>query len=198
MAEFAVLNYDMRDKVTKSENKALMKNGYLLANINSKGEKSVSIVLKKDEFRKTLKQHGRNAVLKLEGKDNKNFHVMVKDIQTNAKDYDFHHVDFQQVQLTEKVRAEVALKYTGTEFLEAKRLILNRLLDTIPVSGLPQDIPEVIEHDVSKLESGSNILVKDLNFHNDITPELEGDQLIGSIIGSKSGSAEESEKDAEA
>ncbi len=195
MADFAVLNFNVREKVSKSENKVLMKNGYVLGNINNKGTESISIVLKRDEFRKTLKQYGRNAVLKLEGADNNSYHVMVKDIQTSLKDYDVHHVDFQQVQLTERVRADVALKYIGTEFLEPKRLILNRLMDSVPVTGLPQDIPEVIEFDVSKLEGGSNILIKDLAFQTDIKSELEDDQLLGSIIEAKGMDKDTTEED---
>lgn len=183
MSKIAVLEYDVREKVNKAENKGLMKNGYLLGNINGKGVESIAIALKKDVFRKTLKEFGRNAVIKLSGKNDNSVHVMIKTIQTNMSDYSIHHVDFQQVQLTEKVTAEVALKYTGTEFLEGKRMILNRLVDNISVIGYPQDIPEVIELDVSKMVSGDNIYIKDLAFSKDIKPEQEEDTLIGSVIG---------------
>lgn len=182
MAVDAVLKFDLRKK-SKAENIRLMKNGYLLGSIYGKGIEAVSIVIKKDEFKKTFKHYGRNCVLQLVNQDQLSYEVMVKDIQTNPKNYDYYHVDFQRVVFTDNIKAEVPVKYSGSEFLQAKRLVLNRLIDVIPVSGLPQDIPHVIEFDLSNLNAGDNILVSDLKFGEGIRPEIDDNQLIASIIG---------------
>lgn len=184
MAELARLEFVVRENVKKSENKRWMRNGYLIANINGKGMASIPIVIKKDEFRKVLKEYGKNCVLKLKG-NSQEYDVMVKLIQTDPKNYEYHHVDFQRVLLTERIKAEVSIKYLGVEFLEAKRLVLNRLVDAIAVSGLPQDIPDMIEYDVSKLKAGDNIYIKDLTLSKELKLEMDDDQLIGSIIESK-------------
>lgn len=191
MTDTAALEFILRENAGKADNKKLMKNGYLIGNINTKGNPSIAIALKKDEFRRTLKAFGRNAVLKLMGKDKKNYDVMIKSVQVDPKDYSYHHVDFQQVDLSEEVKAEVALRYTGQELLKSKRLVLNRLVDVILVSGLPQDIPDYIEFDVSNLKAGDNILVSDLKFIDGITPELDQQLLVGSIIESKNKESEE-------
>lgn len=181
MAVDAVLGFKVRSN-TKSENIRLMKDGFLLGNISGKGIESVPIVIKKDEFKKTYKKHGRNLVLKLESPDQNDHEVMVKAIQSNPKNYEYHHVDFQKVVFTDTIKADVAVKYTGTEFLQPQRLVLSRLVDVVQVSGLPQDIPHVIEYDLSKAIAGENIFAGDLTMPEGIKLELEEKQLIGSII----------------
>lgn len=185
MADIITLAFDKRENMTRGEKKELLKKGYLIGNINSKGAASMAITLRKDEFKKTLKKYGRNCVLKLVSSDQNSLDVMVKDIQVNQKDYDYHHVDLQQVSLNEVVKADVAVKYIGTEFLEGKRLVLNRLMDIVPVLGLPKDIPDTVEVDVSNLNSGDNIYVGDLKFAEGITLEIDQKQLVGSIIDAK-------------
>ncbi|HHV10363.1 MAG TPA: 50S ribosomal protein L25 [Clostridiales bacterium] len=181
MAVDAVLKFEARSN-SKNENKRLIKEGFLLGNVNCRGLDSVAVAVRKEEFRKVYKKYGRNCILKLEGEDQQDFEVMVKAIQTNPKDYDYQHVDFQKVLFTDAVKADVAIRYTGIEFLQAKRLVLNRLFDVIPVVGLPQDIPHVIEFDLSNAKAADNILVGDLAFPEGITPEMDKKQLIASVI----------------
>lgn len=181
MAETAILNILIRDNGSKKENKRLRSEGYLVGNLSRKGEASVALAIRKDEFRRTLKQHGRNAVLSLVSDDKTSFNAMVKEVLITPPAYDYDHVDFQQVSLTEEVKAEVAIRYLGAEFLEAKRFIINRVLDTIVVKGLPQAIPDEIEIDVQKLVVGDTVTVADVKFADGITPDIDGDQVILSI-----------------
>ena len=182
MAVDAVLNYDIRSN-SKSERRKLKSNGYILANINGKGMDSIAIVVKKDEFMKTYKSYRRNCVIRLEGKELDSHEVMVKAVQVDPKTYEYHHVDFQKVAFTDPIKADVSIKYIGTEYLQPKRLILNRLTDAVPVSGLPQDIPHEVEYNVSELNLGDNIYAGDLKLPEGIKLELDEKTLIGSIIG---------------
>jgi large subunit ribosomal protein L25 len=175
----AVLKYDLRS-VGKAENVSLIKNNYLLGSICGKGMESVSIALKKDELKKTLKKYGRNCIIKLESNSGESYEVIVKAVQ--SKNYDYHHVDFQKVAFTDLIKADVTVKYIGVEFLQPKRLILNRIADTVPVSGLPLDIPHFVEYDVSNVNAGDNIYVNDLVFAEGIKPEVDENHMIGSII----------------
>jgi len=182
MAVDAVLNYEIRSN-SKAERSKLLSKGYILANINGKGMDSIAVVVKKDEFKKTYKSYGRNCVIRLEGKELDSHEVMVKAIQFNPKTYDYYHIDFQKVVFTDFIKADVSIKYIGTEYLQPKRLILNRLIDAVPVSGLPQDIPHDIEFNVSELNLGDNIYAGDLKLPEGIKLEMDEKTLIGSIIG---------------
>jgi large subunit ribosomal protein L25 len=106
---------------------------------------------------------------------------MVKDVVVTPPAYDFIHVDFHEVSLTETVKADVAIRFVGAEFVEAKRLIINRLMDVIPVKGLPQDIPDDITIVVTKMELGDSVSIADVKFPEGITPDIETDQMVLTI-----------------
>lgn len=181
MAETAKLNINIRSDVSKVERKKLRNNGFLLGNISRKGMESVAIAVKQDEFRRALKKYGRNAVFTLVSDENTEYNVMVKDMLITPPVYDFVHVDFHEVSLTETVKADVAIRFIGAEFVEAKRLIINRLMDVIPVKGLPQDIPDDITIDVTKMGIGDSVTIADIKFPEGITPDAEKDQMVLSI-----------------
>ncbi|NLP33584.1 MAG: 50S ribosomal protein L25 [Clostridiales bacterium] len=181
MAETVKLNIDIRTDLSKAEKKRLRNNGYLIGNISRKGMESVAISVRKEEFRRALKKNGRNAVLTLVSDDKTSFNVMVKDVLVTPPAYDLMHVDFQQVSLTEAVKADVAIRYVGVEFLEAQRLIVNRIMDTISVMGLPHEIPDDIEIDVAKLNAGDTFTIGDVKLPEGITSDIEADQILFTI-----------------
>lgn len=181
MSETATLKIEVRKDVSKTENKRLLHNGYIIGVINGKGSEAIPVAVKKDEFRKALKENGRTSILKLKGPGRKSYNVMIKSIQVSPLKYEYHHVDFQQVSLTEEVRMEVAIKFAGTEYLSSNRLILNKQMDTLTVIGLPQNIPSAIEIDVSRHGAGDNILVEDLPLGAEITTDIDPTHLVASI-----------------
>ncbi len=185
MQTTAILNIEKRTSTSKGANKLLRKNGYLPGNIFGRGAESISIAVKKDEFRKSLKENGRNAVFKLVSSKNESYTVMTKDIQIAPIINDIAHLDFQIVSLSEEMKQDVALKIIGTEFLESKRLLLNNHVDLISVNGLPHDIPHEIDIDVSNLEAGDSILLKDIKLPEGITSDLDPELKIISVKGTK-------------
>ncbi|MDI9489719.1 MAG: 50S ribosomal protein L25 [Bacillota bacterium] len=195
MSEYATLEVEVRKNITKAENKKYLNNGYIIGVINQKGLDSIPIAVKRDAFRKVLKDYGRNAIVKLKDSDKNNYDVMVKSIELSPLKYEYYHVDFQKISLDEEIKVDVALKFLGGDLLESKRLILNRQMDTILVSGLPQNIPEAIEVDVSNKESGDNIFVSDLELSKGITAEVDSTLLVASITESKVEVEEEETED---
>lgn len=185
MQKTGVINIETRTSTSKGANNLLRKNGYLPGNIFGKGVESVSIAVKKDEFIKSLKKYGRNAVFKLVTPNNEEYTVMTKEIQVEPMIYEASHLDFQIVSLSEEIKMDVSIKVIGTDFLETKRLILNSLFDSIPVHGLPHDIPDVIEIDVSNMEEGDSLLFKDLKLPEGITYDNDPEQKILTVLGSR-------------
>ncbi len=185
MAQAAKLNVEVRKEVSKKENKRLQNNGYILGIINQKGMDSVPVAVKKDEFRKVLKENGRNAILELQASDNNSYSVMVKTIELSPMLFEYYHIDFQKVSLTEVIKVDVALRFIGTDSLKPKRLILNRQTDSIVLVGLPQNIPDSIEVDVTGKEDGDSIYVSDLTFGEGLTTDVDPTQLIASISEAK-------------
>jgi large subunit ribosomal protein L25 len=195
MQETPIMEVETRSEIKKGKNKKLRDSGFIPGIISGRGMESIPVAVKKDEFRKCLNKFGRNAIIKLNSSDGKEYNVMVKGFQTSPLYYEIIHVDFQQVSLSEEIKTQVPVKITGHELLEAKRLILNRQLDTVLVTGLPQDIPDDIEVDVSNLKSGSTIKLSDLTLPKGLTIVSGSDQLLLSINDARVQETEETEEE---
>ncbi|WP_281533175.1 50S ribosomal protein L25 [Anaerocolumna aminovalerica] len=194
MQETPIMEVEARSEIKKGKNKKLRENGFIPGIISGKGMESIPVAVKKDEFRKCLNKFGRNAIIKLNSSDGNEYNVMVKGFQTSPLHYDIIHIDFQKVSLSEEIKAQVPIKITGQELLEAKRLILNRQLDAVLVTGLPQDIPDDIEVDVSNLTPGSTIKLSDLTLPKGLTISSGSDQLLLSVNDARVQESEEPEE----
>ncbi|MGB8454062.1 MAG: 50S ribosomal protein L25 [Anaerocolumna sp.] len=194
MKETVNMNFVVRTATTKGANNSLRKEGYLPGNIYGKGIKPLSIAVKKDEIRKYLNKYGRNSIYQLENPSQETYTVMIKEVQVSPVNHEYHHIDFQHVILSEEIKTEVLIKITGTEILDSKRLFLNRQLDTVLVSGLPQNIPDNIEIDVSNLSAGETVKIGDLKLPDGIQLELAAEQVILSASESKGQEVTETEE----
>jgi large subunit ribosomal protein L25 len=100
-----------------------------------------------------LRSAGRNVIIDLhiEGEDSPR-PVMLRAVQREPATSKLLHVDFYQVSLTQKMRAEVPLILVGEAPAVAEfGGILLQSLDNITVEALPGDIPAHVEVDVSML-----------------------------------------------
>ena len=91
------LKFVLREECNKRENKRLMREGYIISNINRRNAPSIAIAVLKSDFKLFLKGQQRNNVVKLEGPDGMAYDVKVRDIQISDLIFEIHHVDFQAV-----------------------------------------------------------------------------------------------------
>lgn len=194
MAVTATIKVEKRTDINSRANKRLRKTGYLPGNIYGKNIESVPVTVKKDELKKSLIKNGRAAVFNLTIEGEEPYNVMVKEIQHAPLTGEMLHVDFQKISLTEEVKADVSINIVGKESIEAHKWVLIRQMDIIPVKGLPQDIPNLIEIDVAQLQLGDNIFVSDVQFPEGIVPDIDLEQLIVSVSEPKT---QEEETDSE-
>lgn len=175
------LKIEQRPVVSASENKKLRNAGLIPGNIYGKGVISVPIAVRKDELRRCLMRYGRSAVIKLDMDGGKAYTVVIKEVQNEPVNGGYLHVDFQQISLKEEMKTEVAIKIIGKELLEGKKLFVNHQLDAIPVRGLPQAIPNAIEIDVTEMQTGDNIYVKDIKLPGGVALEIDSELLVLSV-----------------
>ena len=185
MENSGVLDIKLRTSNQKGDNNQLKREGYLLGNIVGKGVASVAIAVKKDEFLRTIKKVGRNAVLTLVASKDAKYTVMTKDIDIEPIKNEISHLNFEFVSLSEKITQEVAITIIGSELLESKRLLINSSSNSILVEGLPQDIPDNIELDVSNLEAGDSIQFSDVKLPAGITANLDPDHKLVTVTALK-------------
>jgi large subunit ribosomal protein L25 len=153
----------------------------LPGSIYGKEIESFPVKVKEDEFKKSLSKYGRNYLFNLDLEGQETHTVIVKEIQHSPINRKILNIDFQQISLTEEIKADLEIRIIGKESIDLKKLLLIRQMDTIPVKGLPQNIPDNIEIDVSGLDEGQRIYISDINFPTGIVVEAEGDQTVLSV-----------------
>lgn len=157
-----VLNADLR-KITGRKVKKLRQEGLLPANVFGKKIKSESIQVIDKDFKVIYKEVGDTGLITLTvGKDEKP--VLVHDVQVNPMTDEVIHVNFLQVDLKEKVEAEVPVELIGESPVEKQSLgTVVQYVNEIKVEALPTDLPEKFVVDTSELsEVDQAIYVKDL------------------------------------
>jgi len=173
----------IRESTSKSATNELRRNGYLIANIYAKGMENINAAFKANEFLKAVKT-----------KDNLSFPVKVGDkeltvvIQEYQKDPvtgAFVHVDLKALINDEVGRFLVPIKTVGTPIGLKNKGVLIISKKRLKVKAKPQDLVSFIEIDVSKLDVGNSILVRDVVAPNGITILDEDRVSVTGVIKAK-------------
>ena len=101
------------------------------------------------------------------------FDVEGKKVKTLLKDAQFHpvsdnmlHADFIEVFDDKTVNTKIPVKITGNSVGVRNGGKLRLLKRALRVSALPKDLPDDLEIDITKLEIGGTIKIKDIKFTN--------------------------------
>jgi len=109
----------------------------------------------------------------------KTYPTLVKDIQKNPLKAEILSVDFFAPDLNEEVETPVALEFDGVSQSEKSGNTLVRIHQEIEVKALPQDLPEHIVVDLSKLVTLDDVIrVSDLDLPKGVEALLDGDEMI--------------------
>lgn len=106
--------------------------------------------------------------------------VMVKfgDIQREPVSQELLHFSLVQLPRGEKNEVEVPIDITGTPEGVKKGGVLVVLKDNIPVEGMPSKIPEMLTGDVSDLDIGDSLKVRDLKIPKPIDVSIEDSEVV--------------------
>jgi large subunit ribosomal protein L25 len=143
---------------------ALRRQGRLPGIVYGHNVDPVTVMVDGREFVRAFQRVGRNQLVDLQLGDEPVRKALIREVQRNPRDGDLLHVDFYQVNLTEKIESEVPIELEGEVEIVAKgEADLQRGLHEIKLECLPQDLPPVITVDVSGLkEVDDEIRVKDI------------------------------------
>lgn len=150
-------------KIKGRKIKNLRHEGILPANISGKKIKSESVQVVLKDFKKVFEEAGETGLVELKiGSDTRP--VLIHNIQVNPVTDEMVHADFLQVDLKEKVEAEVPVEITGESPAEKQGIgTVVQYLNEIKVEALPTDLPEKFVIDVAELsEVDQAVFVKDL------------------------------------
>ncbi len=159
----------------------LRRQGYLPGNVFGNGLESVAVQAQAETVEKTLRTLGANEVvdLKIEG-ERTSRPVVLQKVQRHPLNSSLLHLDFYQVSLRQRMRADVPLVVIGeSEGVKTYNGVLLMAVESVSVEALPLDIPSRIEVDVSPLENLEDSLqVKDLPVPPDVTILTDPDTVV--------------------
>lgn len=164
--------------------KALRRNGITPANVYGHRIESQAVEVDTVTLAHTLKKLERNAILSLSIEGEKAVRpVIVREVRRDLLNDKIVHVDFYQVSLAEKMKADVPFIFIGkAPAVEDLGGILLQGLDSIAVEALPADIPPHFEIDISSLTTfDSSVHVRDLVVDPKVHVLTEGDSVITSV-----------------
>ena len=161
-----------------SSSRRLRHAGRVPAVVYGHGMKPLPISVGAREIRSALSVHGLNQVLTLDV-DGSTHLVLARQLQRHPVRHTLAHVDFQVVRRDEIVSADVPLVLVGTATLVETRTRPSRAdphQSQRPVH--PRTDPQEIQVDVSGLDIGGAIRVRDLPLPSGVTTDVDPEEPV--------------------
>ena len=173
----------VRDSMTKHATKALRKDGYLIANIYGKGLENISAAFKTNEFIREMKT--KTSIVFDAKVGSQDLKLVVQEYQSCPITGDLLHVDLMVAQPGIRASYKVPVKTTGTPIgLKNKGLLMTHT-KRVPVKCTVENLPENFTLDVTNLDVGYNILIRDLDMPESVDCYLDPRVPVVGVIKAK-------------
>lgn len=188
--EKVVLKATKRD-VSGKQVKALRRAGLLPAVIYGRHTDPVNISLEAHSAGMAIAKLTSSSLVTIDV-DGKEYFALLREKQRNYILGSLLHVDFLAVSLTEKLRANVRLEFTGLSLaVKDFGAVLVRVMEEVEVECLPSDLPEHIAVDISALARvGDGIHVRDIVISDKVHILAGADNMV--VVASRPKVEEES------
>ena len=126
---------------------------------------------------------GENILVELEIAGNANRLALVQEVQHSPVGGAVLHIDFHAVSMDEMIEADVPLEPTGTaNGVKNFGGLLEQSLRSLSIECLPRDLPDVIMVDVSALNIGDAIHVRELPLPAGVSTRMPADLTAFSVM----------------
>ena len=141
---------------------------------------STSIAVSEIDLLKTLREVGRNGVMKLDV-DGKSVNVVLSDYQMDVLKGKFVHADFLAINMSDELDVNVTVHLTGDSAGVREGGVLNQPNRELTVKVKPSEIPDSIDIDVSELAIGETLTVGDVRDKIKFNVMNEDDFTLASV-----------------
>jgi large subunit ribosomal protein L25 len=127
---------------------------------------------------------GENILVELEIAGEKaNRTALIQEIQHSPLGGAILHIDFHAVSMDEKIHADVPLEAVGmANGVKNFGGLLEQALRSLPIECLPRDLPDRITVDVSALNIGDSIHVRDIPLPSGVAAKTQPDLTAFSVL----------------
>ena len=195
MSERVTLVMEPREKTGKGENGRLRRAGYTPCIFyGPEMEKSIQGKLKTRDVERILMGRWESARVTMTLPDGEQEMCIIREVQRNPLTDQPLHIDFLRLVKGRKITVNIPVDVVGRE--KSPGVKDGGVLETLrelEVETLPINIPDVITVDVSALQVGDAIHVRDLSLPEGVELKADPDEIVAVVVTSRG--VEESSED---
>jgi large subunit ribosomal protein L25 len=164
------LTVKARTETGKGNARKARSEGLVPAVLYGEGESPRPLVVSYKDFYPVIHTTaGGNVIidLKIEGDQSSACKAIIREIQYHPVSRDILNVDFQHISMTKEITVDVPVEISGEAVgVKTHGGILDLILREVEVECLPANIPDEIVVDVTNLDVGDSVQVRDLEVTN--------------------------------
>ena len=185
MAKQVKLKAEPRTNVGRSAVRKLKARGIIPAVIYGAKDKPQPLQLAARDINAMMSHAaGENVLVELEIAGEKSSRTaLVQEVQHTPVGGDIRHVDFHAISMDETIQAEVPLEPVGiANGVKNFGGLLEQSLRVLTLECLPRDLPDRITVDISQLNIGDAIHVRDIQLPSGVTAKVPADLTAFSVL----------------
>jgi len=183
--EITELAAQVRKEHKKGPARRLRQQGFVPAIFYGRSAENILLAVNNKELLKLHKDKKDHSFIKLiiDDGDKKKIEKLslIKELQVQPLTGKFYHADFYEVDMKHKLTFEVSLRFTGKAIGVENGGELQHIKREVKVSCLPANLPDHIDVDVSALDIGDSIKVKELKLAEEITVLDPPDAAVAAV-----------------
>lgn len=185
------LTVECKKREPGSKPRALRRSGLIPASLyGHKGTESIALTLPAKTVERLLKEGSVNNTLvdlnisdiPWRGK------TLLREVQTHPAKGSPYHLSFFAVAAHGNLQVEVPLSFVGEAIgVRQEGGILDTVINQLQVQCAPEDIPDVLEIDVSDLHVGDSVQIENIKLPAGVKTGVEPTQIVVSVLGRQAG-----------
>src|SRR6266566_7982877 len=185
MAKQVKLKAEPRTNVGRSAVRKLKARGVIPAIIYGGKDKPLPLQVAGRDINAMMSHaSGENVLVELEIAGEKSSRTaLVQEVQHTPVGGDIRHVDFHAISMDDTIQAEVPLEPVGiANGVKNFGGLLEQSLRVLTLECLPRDLPDRITVDISRLNIGDSIHVRDIQLPSGVTAKVPADLTAFSVL----------------
>ncbi len=180
------LNSEIRVQTGKGAARKLRGAGKLPAILYGAKTDPIMLTMDYGELEKTLRgRAAENIIFDLKingGKKSQSKKVMIKELQKDPVKRDYLHVDLYEISMAKELEVEIPLELINTPVGVDEGGVLQHIRREVKAACLPEDLVDRIEVDVSGLDIGQTLHIRDISFPPGLKSLDEDDLAVVTVV----------------
>ncbi len=186
--EITDLAAQVRKEQKKGPARRLRQQGFVPAIFYGGSTENIQLAVKSSDLLKLRKEKKDHAFIKLiidDGGKKQEKLSLIKELQIQPLTGKFFHADFYEVDMNKKLAFDVTLNFTGKAIGVENGGELQHIKREVKVLCLPVDLPDHLDVDITAIEIGHSIKVKDIKIPEGLTHLDPPDAAVVSVAAVK-------------